>query len=163
MKRIRKLSLFISIIGLFATNSYGQFTTSCVEPGLADPFFQCNDPSFLPVCGCDNVTYRNECTAFRNGGVNYNLYDGVCQNDYMYAEVYPTLATDFIQLYLQFYQRSPALIQIRNTYGRTMFSQNYLSIDSRQFSIDKTGYDPGIYYVIIVSGNVSKIIKFVTL
>ncbi|MCO4820131.1 MAG: hypothetical protein KC517_10960 [Bacteroidetes bacterium] len=153
----------LSVLGLLLlfNVAVAQFNQPCVDPGRVDPFYQCNDPSFIPVCGCDQVTYRNECVAFRNGGVNQINYTGVCQNDYIFATIYPTFVADAITLYLQFYDKGSALIQIRNSYGNVMFSQNYLSLTSRQFSIARTGYEPGIYYCFVISGNVSKVIKFV--
>lgn len=148
---------------MLAQFASAQFNQPCVDVGRVDPFYQCNDPSFIPVCGCDLVTYRNECVAFRNGGVNLINYTGVCQNEYVFAAVYPTLVTDFITLYVQFSDKGSALIQIRNSFGNVMFSQNYLSLTSRQFSIDRSGYQPGLYYVFVITGNVSKVIKFVVL
>ncbi len=150
--------LFFTLVSQF---TYAQINQPCVDPGRVDPYYQCNDPSFLPVCGCDQVTYRNECVAFRNGGVNQINHDGVCQNDYVFATIYPTLVTDFITLYLQFYDKGSALIQIRNSFGKVMFSQNFLSLTSRQFSLERAGYQPGVYYCFVISGNVSSVIKFV--
>ncbi|MFT5723671.1 MAG: hypothetical protein ACI9JN_000788 [Bacteroidia bacterium] len=156
----RMLIGFLSILTI-SLSATAQFNQGCIDPGRVDAFYQCNDPSFLPVCGCDQVTYRNECTAFRNGGVNTIIYDGVCQNDFIYATIYPTLVTDFITLYLQFYDKGSALIQIRNTFGNVMMSQNYLSLSSRIFSFERAGYLPGVYYLFVISGNVSQVIKFV--
>jgi len=157
MQRLLAISLFI-LSSVFAN---AQLNQPCVDLTIADSFFQCNDPSFLPVCGCDNKTYRNECTAFRNGGVTQIQYDGVCMNDYFYAIIYPTLAQDAVSLYLQFYDKGPVLIQIRSTFGLTVFSQYYPTVDSRQFTFDAGGYKPGVYFMVIQSGNVGKVIKFV--
>jgi len=156
---------YISFVVILLTSQfvYAQFNQPCVDEGRVDPYYQCNDPSFIPVCGCDQVTYRNECVAFRNGGVNQINYTGVCQNDYIFATIYPTFVTEAITLYLQFYDKGSALIQIRNSYGNIMFSQNYLSLTSRQFTIDRTGYEPGIYFCFVISGNVSQVIKFVVI
>ncbi len=154
---------FLLFFASASLTSKAQFNQQCVDSGRVDPFFQCNDPSFLPVCGCNLVTYRNECVANRNGGVNFINSDGVCPNDYIYAEIFPTIVTDYITLYLQFYEKGSAFIQIRDTYGKIMFSQNYLSLTSRMFSLDRSGYGTGIYYVLVSAGNVQKILKFVVL
>ncbi|MBO6515939.1 MAG: hypothetical protein JJ975_05245 [Bacteroidia bacterium] len=149
--------LFLAFISTF---SYGQFGQTCVDSSAIDPFFQCNEPSFLPVCGCNGKTYRNECVAFRNGGVRLISHDGVCINDFFFADIYPNLVSDYINLYLQFADRGPATIQIRNTYGSLLLSQNFLSITSRQFSFDVNGYQPGLYYVFVISGDVFSVLKF---
>lgn len=153
--------LAVGIFVLVSQITLAQINQPCVDPGRVDPYYQCNDPSFLPVCGCDQVTYRNECVAFRNGGVNQINHDGVCQNDYVFAAIYPTLVADNITLYLQFFDKGSALIQIRSSFGKIMFSQNFLSLSSRQFSLERAGYQPGIYYFFVISGNFSQVVKFV--
>ncbi|MFT5513176.1 MAG: hypothetical protein ACI8SE_001577 [Bacteroidia bacterium] len=162
---LRTIKYILSLVSclLLAQFASAQINQPCVDAGRVDPYYQCNDPSFIPVCGCDLITYRNECVAFRNGGVNQINYTGVCQNEYIFATIYPTFVTDFITLYVQFYDKGSALIQIRNSYGNVMFSQNYLSLTSRMFSIDHSGYDPGLYYAFVITGNVSKVIKFVVI
>ncbi len=157
---VKKL-VFISLcMGLFSNLSFGQINQPCVDSTRIDPFFQCNEPSFLPVCGCNGKTYRNECVAFRNGGVNLISHDGVCYNDYFFADLYPNLVSDYINLYIQFYDKGPTTIQIRNTYGSLLLSQNYLSLTSRQFTFDVVSYKPGLYYLFVVSGDVYSVLKF---
>lgn len=155
------LTLLMLTLVLCAKAQFG--TNPCVDENRIDKFFQCNDPTFSPVCGCNFVTYRSECVAFRNSGVNTIAYDGVCMEDFFFTAIYPNTVTATLNLYIQFYQSGPALIQVRDAYGKLMLSQNYLSIDSRQFTYYVSDYRPGMYFVFVISGGVFKIEKFVKL
>ena len=159
------LKNFLLILGFctFAHFSMGQINQPCVDQNLADPFYQCNDPTFSPVCGCDNNTYRNECAAFRNGGVTKINYNGVCIEDLLFFAIYSNTVTAELNLYLQFTKASSTTIQIRDTYGKLMLSNNYPNIDNRQFTWFVSDYTPGMYYVYVFTGGVFSIQKFMKL
>jgi len=159
LKKLIILSGFLA----FAHLGFSQITQPCQDQNLADPFFQCNDPTFAPVCGCNQVTYRNECAAFRNGGVTLIAHSGVCVNDFFFYAIYSNTVTAELNLYLQFTTSSPTTIQIRDTYGKLMMSQNYLSIDNRQFTWYVSEYTPGMYFVYVSSGGIFSIKKFMKL
>lgn len=68
MKQIFSL-LFILVIGY-------QAKAQCVDPSLINPFAIC-PMIWMPVCGCDGVTYGNACEALNFGGVT-DYTDGEC-------------------------------------------------------------------------------------
>lgn len=53
-----------------------EVTTPCVDPAQIDTSVAC-PLVFLPVCGCDGVTYDNACSAYNYGGVS-SWSPGVC-------------------------------------------------------------------------------------
>ncbi|MDO8367752.1 MAG: PKD domain-containing protein, partial [Saprospiraceae bacterium] len=65
-----------------------EVTALCVEPAQIDSTTPC-PLAFIPVCGCDGVTYDNACSAYNYGGVS-SWTPGVC------GSICNSLFVDFI-------------------------------------------------------------------
>lgn len=68
-------SLFF-LIGI--SNSQHLYSQACVDSTLIDPMAMC-PMIWAPVCGCNGVTYGNDCEAENLGGVT-SWVDGECSN-----------------------------------------------------------------------------------
>jgi hypothetical protein len=168
---MQKLLQLLFIVGcLLPLNGYAQIWVDCIDSNRVNPNYRCNDPSFDPVCGCNNVTYRNGCEMYNVGGVNYpsTTSNGVCNNDYFYSFFYPNPCTDRINFNMQFaYQEyAPVTLQIYSVFGNLMLSQSYTSITSSPsppITIYLTNLKSGMYTLVVRANGVYKIAKFVKL
>ena len=71
-----KYILLLLLIFGFKTYNFSQ----CVNPALIDSLAPCF-MIYAPVCGCDGVTYNNDCIAINSGGVTA-WTDGPCSSNF---------------------------------------------------------------------------------
>jgi len=61
--------LYLVMVVALVSTSCGK-SRSCIDPSLFGNAQAC-PPIYDPVCGCDDFTYTNPCTAERNGVVSW--------------------------------------------------------------------------------------------
>lgn len=143
------------LLSLSFGNCFSQFCKDSTR--IADPTFQCNTPEYEPVCGCDNITYRNRCAAeywggLINNGFNIGWTEGtVCGNfDFDFN---PTGIQYFpVKFNLFMKKTGTATLYIYNRYGAILFADYFLAsyagqIIQRQY--DFQNLPLGIYLAVI--------------
>tara|TARA_B100000941_G_C28134507_1_gene364605 strand:- start:207 stop:440 length:234 start_codon:yes stop_codon:yes gene_type:complete len=70
---ISHLIIFLFIISCFNSEKID----NCVRKDLIDLDIVCTN-EYEPVCGCDKMTYKNECEAIKRGVIDFEM--GECEN-----------------------------------------------------------------------------------
>lgn len=145
---------------------YAQIWEPCVDSNRVSQFYPCG-PVFDPVCGCDQVTYTNECVAYNRAGVNRIDYSGVCFNKAFYFDFWPNPASDLINFHIQLSaeQTSPSgSLQLMDVYGNTVYFRLLTNLRSDIPHIETLslfGLETGVFFLLVRVGNTSEVKKLV--
>jgi len=128
---------------------------------------------YKPVCGCDNITYRNECAAIHWGGLSTWTPETVCGNfDFDFR---PTAlsyqATDNYPARFQAFIKNPnhvnigIALYIYDDFGKLWYSWNSATGNDGLFPLEAKELPlqtlkQGIYIMIVVVNNEKQTLKF---
>jgi hypothetical protein len=123
------------------------FTPECINADLADPMAIC-PMIWLPVCGCDDVTYSNSCVAFHATGVT-SWTPGECagntigEHSSIAFTAYPNPADDRLTMGTD--SAGNFTIRLVSPTGQLVLLERLTG--GQQKTIDLSAITPGIYFI----------------
>lgn len=164
---LRNISLFTILLTFInlSSSQVWQPHLSCIDEANKNPFHQCGDNRFQPVCGCDEVTYRNICVATYRYGVT-RTNGGVCPNQLFFWDVFLKPSSQNMQFEMMFSRLNerPITFQVWNRQGEVLVNLNFNSIRSdisTPYDIDVTHIPSGMYFAVVLSGGYYEVKKFI--
>jgi hypothetical protein len=144
---LRIMFLFFCVMS-FAVNASAQIQPNpytCKDSLKIQPTYPCGT-DYQPVCGCDNITYRNICNAKERNGVNFYT-DGPCESfDY---ELKQNPAYDFLRLDIALKTKGNVQVMIYDLFGFVYFSRFLQNFDKQYLEIPVQSFPNGLYIMLI--------------
>ena len=160
MKRAWYLFCFFCCFFAAKNNACAQIIFDCVDTTRINDYYLCGNPIYQPVCGCNGVTYRNECAAYYRGGVNY-WTNGTCGNFGFDILSNPVLNDVTLSVYTRASER--VLVEIWSNIGPKVYTNTFINTQEtvQQFFIPTDAFEVGTYTLIMVVNGEFQAAKFV--
>lgn len=149
---MRKLTL-VSLILLAFVSANAQCLDTLNFPNLQPP---CN-PDFIPVCGCDGVTYKNRC--FADFATVQQYVEGPCEQVAM--NIFPNPSTYWLNVNIVTKFEADVNFYIFDRNGNIFYYSFLRNVTSEMLDIPVYGFEQGLYIVMAESNGVTQLSKII--
>ncbi len=145
--------VLIILLSVLALQGNAQCLDTLQFPNLQPPCYS----DFLPVCGCDGVTYQNSCYADYATVLQYSY--GPCEH--LVHRLYPNPAVDvlYVTIFTKF--ESDVNLYIFDRNGMTYYYQFLPSVTSEYLTVPVYDFEEGYYIVLLESNGETSLSKLI--
>lgn len=149
--------LFFSLVSVSASRA--QYSNGCVDSLLIKYGNPC-PLEFDPVCGCNNITYRNTCNAENDGLIAWT--EGPCEP--IAIDFNPNPVSDIVFMEIELREMGYINLWVYDYRGNEYYYQPFSTFKEMYLNIDVNIWPQGLYYIIAINGNGDylhkKLVKF---
>ncbi len=120
----------------------------CTDARLIDSTRYCSE-IYDPVCGCDSITYTNECVAFYRHGIT-SWTSGPCatktkdfSSNNLHYRVWPNPSAGLLHIEVLSSNALTYYVELYNTSGVLLLTKRYKNL--REETLDLHGFPKGLY------------------
>jgi hypothetical protein len=156
---LRIFTVFLLVLLFSSSVRAQQQSNGCIDSLQIRYGYYC-DPYYDPVCGCNNITYRNLCYAQNEGVIAFS--DGICEP--IAIDFNPNPVSDVIYVTLILKEQGGVNFWIYDYWGSQYYFQSFSNITEQTFTINVNVFPQGVYALIAVNDKgehvAKKMVKF---
>jgi len=135
-----------------------QLSAQCIDSTLIQNGAYC-DPTWIPVCACNGITYRSDCFARNAGVANNSWVAGIC--DPVDFDFNPNPAYDLIYIDAMLKNIGNMNVQLVDRFGQIFYSTTFTDVTEQVFQISVNGIPNGMYFIKIYCNDGMRVKKVV--